>query len=67
MLSLIGFHDSNNLLREMLKKYLNGDHKHELKKRFIIYHKYMDDLLQVQTEENHLEDVAEIYKLQIFF
>jgi hypothetical protein len=67
MLSLIGFHDSNNLLREMLKKYLNGDHQHELKKRFFIYHKYMDGLLQVQTEENHLEDVAKIYKLQIFF
>ena len=67
MLSLIGFHDTSNLLREMLKRYLNSDHQHELKKRFMIYHKYMDDILKVQTEQKHLEDVDTFIflKLQI--
>ena len=57
MLSLVGSHDSKNLFRQMLKNYLNSDLQHELKTRFMIYHKYMDTLFKVETEDKYLENV----------
>jgi hypothetical protein len=64
MLYLIGFHDNNNLLRDMLKNYLNGSAANELRERFMIYHKYMDELLSIESEDRILEEVIKKF---VFF
>jgi hypothetical protein len=65
MLYLIGFHDNNNLLRNMLKKYINGSAANELRERFMIYHKYMDEqlssVLSIVRDDRVLEEVRIVF------
>lgn len=57
MLYLIGIQDHQNILRNTLKAYLNGTFSNELKERFIIHRKYLDQTLSIQSEDHILEAV----------
>lgn len=63
---LIGIHDYDLRLREMLNTYINGNFKHELRDRFIYKRKEADELLLIRSDMNQLEKVCKIFFEHIF-